>query len=69
LAGRREDVLETVEEPDWVTKRLWEFFDCVERYGRKRYLAVVYKELRLNDGFIITANITSKANKRNKLWP
>ena len=69
LAGRMEDVLNTVEEPDWVTKGYKNSLIAWKGIGRKIYIAVVYKELDINDGFIITAHITRKANKKEKLWP
>ncbi len=53
LAGRREDVLQTVEEPEWVTKGYKNSLIAWKGIGKKRFIAVVYKELSPNDGFIL----------------
>jgi len=30
---------------------------------------VIYKELGMDDGFVITAFLTQKAQKRKRIWP
>jgi hypothetical protein len=37
--------------------------------GKQGYLHVVYRELDRTDGFIITAFIARKVNKRAIIWP
>ncbi len=69
LAGRSPEVLAAVERPDWVTRGYGGALIAWKGYGRKRYLAVIYKELGAQDGFIITAFFTNKPSKRKKLWP
>ena len=63
LAGLSDEVLLTVEDPDYIIKG-WK--DERKFVGDK----VVYKELE-NDGFIITALLTKKVNKilrRGVVW-
>ncbi len=69
LAGRLPDVLDAVETPDWVTKGYRDALVAWKGYGRRRYLAVVYKETSKTDGFIVTAFLASKSKRRNRIWP
>jgi hypothetical protein len=69
LAGRLDEVLATVEEPDWITRGYRGSLVGWKGYGRRRYLVVVYKELGRDDGFVITAFFTRKPRKGGKLWP
>ncbi len=69
LVGREDDVLSTVRNPDWITKGYRGSLIAWKGFGRKGYLAVVYKELGRDDGFIITAFFTRSSKKRNKVWP
>jgi hypothetical protein len=64
-----DEVLAAVETPDWVTRGYRGSLVAWKGYGRKRFLSVIYKELRPDDGFVITAFFTSKPSKRNKVWP
>ncbi len=34
----------------------------------KKFIVVVYKELSSNDGFVVTAYITSKFSKKEIIW-
>lgn len=67
VAGYYDDVLRTVERPDVVTQGHRGSLIAYRGYGKRRYLAVIYKELR-NDGFIITAYFTAE-RKGKKVWP
>lgn len=69
LAGRMDEVLDCIESPDWVTKGYRGSLIAWKGYGRRGYLAVVYKEHGARDGFVITAFMTRKAKKGNKVWP
>mgnify|MGYP001152381116 CR=1 FL=1 len=60
LAGYYDDVLICVEEPDFIIKGYGGAFIALKRINKKKFLAVVYKELTDFDGFIITAFFTSK---------
>ena len=69
VAGHREDCLNVVEDPDLVTAGYAGALVAVRGYGRDRYLAVVYREIDDNDGFIVTAYFTSKVNRGRQTWP
>ena len=69
LAGRMNDVLDTVEAPDWVTRGYRGALLAWKGFGRRSYLAVVYKEINQNDGFVVTAFFTTKPKRRNHVWP
>ena len=69
LAGRLNEVLAAVADPDWVTRGYRGSLVAWKGYGRGRYLAVVYKELGEDDGFVITAFFTSRSRKSNRVWP
>lgn len=69
LAGLSDEVLLTVEDPDYVVKGWSDELLAVRKINDK-YLIVVYKELE-NDGFIITSFITKKVEKvlrRGVVW-
>ncbi|MDO9289650.1 MAG: hypothetical protein Q7T83_12785 [Thermodesulfovibrionales bacterium] len=60
MAGRYEDVLAALEMPDYVIKGYEGVLLALRHTTEEKFLAVVYKEIRDNDGFIITAYFTSK---------
>ncbi|MMZ68473.1 hypothetical protein D1872_311660 [compost metagenome] len=69
LAGLSDEVLLTVEDPDYIVRGWTDELLAVRRIDKK-YLVVVYKELG-NDGFIITAFITKRIGKvlrRGIVW-
>ena len=68
LAGHYDDVLETVENPDFVLKGYGGALIALKGMARKLYLAVIYKELSRDDGFVITAYFTSRISRRSILW-
>ena len=59
LAGLSDEVLLTVEDPDYIVKGWKDGLLAVRKFVGDK---VVYKELE-NDGFIITAFLTKKVNK------
>lgn len=54
LAGCMEDVLSTIEEPDYIISGYSDALIALKQQ-EKKFLAVVYKEINNNDGFVITA--------------
>jgi len=62
-------VLDTVEQPTWVLQGYAQALVAVLALGKQKYIHVVYRELNRNDGFIITAFIARKVNKRSIVWP
>lgn len=59
MAGYCDEVLNTVEEADYVIEGYREALIALKKMNKK-FLAVIYKELGADDGFIITAYFTSK---------
>ena len=71
LAGQRIEVLESLENPDRILAGNEGEQMAVKEISARANLVVVYREFE-DDGFIITAFITSKAkrlNKREQIWP
>ena len=68
LAGYYDDVLSVVETPELILPRHKGTLIAVRNYGNDRYLAVIYRELSVDDGFIITAYFTSKIDRKKAIW-
>jgi hypothetical protein len=71
LAGLRLEVLETVAGPEAVLAGGAGELLATREIAPEKHLAVVYRELE-NDGFIITAFLTSKIKvlkRRTQIWP
>jgi len=71
LAGMRLEVLDTITSPSRILEGGMGELLAVQETHTGKYLVVVYREID-NDGFVITAFITSKTkslNRRNQLWP
>ena len=60
LAGYYDEVLDIVENPDYVIKGYAGAFIALRYKTDGKFLAVIYKETDDSDGFIITAYFTSK---------
>jgi hypothetical protein len=68
VAGFYDAVLETVAEPDIIIPGYRGSLVAVRSYGRRRYLCVIYREVAVDDGFIITAYFSPKVNRKKVLW-
>lgn len=68
LASYYDDVLETVENPELVLRGYRSSLIAVRGYGRQRYLAVIYRQVSREDGFIITAYFTGKIERKKAIW-
>lgn len=64
-----EKVLDTIEKPTFILRGYSGSLVAVLSIAKQRYLHVVYKEVSRNDGFVITAFIARKYNKRVIIWP
>lgn len=60
LAGYYDEILDVVEYPDYVIKGYRGAFMALREVEKGKFLAVVYKEISDEDGFIITAYFTRK---------
>ena len=61
-------VLEAVEEPEYILRGYGGTKLAVVVLGRGGYLHVVYRELNVNDGFIITAGIRASMDRKKIIW-
>jgi hypothetical protein len=70
MAGRYDEVLSTVEAPDYIMQGYRDALVALKTIGRKKFIAVIYKEIGLKDGFVITAFLTGKIQieKEVVLW-
>ena len=69
MAGMMNEVLDAIAEPDWITTGYRGALIAWRAIGHGRFLAAIYKELNMKDGFVITAFTTSKPKKEPKIWP
>ena len=63
-----ERVLEAIEGPTFILRGYAGSLVAVLSLGRQRHLHVVYKEINQDDGFIITAFMSRKYNRRAIIW-
>ena len=70
LAGHYDDVLNAMEDPDYILEGYSKALIALKRTTRAKFLAVVYREVSHEDGFVITAYFTTKLNfgKEVILW-
>ncbi len=68
LASHFYDVLEVVENPDFVARGNRGTLKAVKNTGKDTWLVVVYKETSRTDGFIITAYFLGKKPKGEVIW-
>ena len=66
MAGNQDMVFETLESPDSIVSGVKDEFIAVRHYNKtsisEKHVVVIYKEEE-NDGFVITAFMTSKPEK------
>jgi len=60
LAGYYDAVLNTIEEPDCIIKGYKDALVGLKEVKKGKFLAVIYKEITEEDGFVITSYFTSK---------
>jgi hypothetical protein len=41
---------------------------AVRSYGRRRYLVVIYRQTKTDDGFVITAFFTDSIDREKAIW-
>jgi hypothetical protein len=69
MLSYRELVLETIERPTWVLRGYGRALIAIRSLGKGKYLHVVYREVSSSDGFILTAFIARKVNRKAIVWP
>ena len=71
MAGYYFDVLEVVAEPEAIYAGKAGEHIAVKEMEPGKYIAVVYRELSNDDGFVITAFLTKRVKqleRRRKIW-
>ena len=70
LAGYYDEVLNTIEEPDYIIKGYKDAIMALKEVKKDKFLAVIYKEITKKDGFVITSYFTGKIKleKEAILW-
>jgi hypothetical protein len=73
MDGQREQVLETLAEPDTIQQGDYGELLAIRFYPEtpltRKFLVVVYREVGLDDGFILTAYLTNRPSARRvTLW-
>lgn len=70
LAGHYDDVLYTIEDPDYIIGGYRKALIALKKIARTKFLAVVYREISREDGFVITAYFISKLDLEKEviLW-
>ncbi len=72
MAGYYYDILQTIQEPDEVYAGKYGELLAVREVEPKKYMVVVYREVNLEDGFVITAFFTRRDSvfrRRVRVWP
>ena len=71
LAGHAREILDTVENPDFIVRGWTDEYIAVREVQKGRHLVVAYKEISKDDGFIITAYFTkrlARLQRREVVW-
>lgn len=63
-----DEVVEAIENPTWILRGYAGAQVAVMPLSKRNYLHVVYREVSRDDGFIITAFISRKVNRRTIIW-
>jgi hypothetical protein len=64
-----EKALDAIEHPSWILRGYAGALIAVLSVGKQNYLHIVYREVSKSDGFIITAFVSKKLNRRMIIWP
>jgi hypothetical protein len=60
MAGYYYEVLETVEEPEFICEGNAGELIAIKEVEKEKYIVVIYRELEKEDGFVITAFLTRR---------
>jgi hypothetical protein len=63
------EVLKAIDNPTWILRGYAGALVAVLSLARGNYLHVVYREINQDDGFVITAFIARRVNRRMIIWP
>ena len=62
------ECLDSIGSPDLILRGHSGAAIAVKRFGTRHYLAVVYVESDLNDGFVLTAYVTDRIDRSAVIW-
>jgi len=68
LASYYHDILETIENPDFIVRGNKGTLKATKNLGKNRWLTVIYREVSKKDGFVITAYFLDKRPKGEIIW-
>jgi len=70
MAGFFDEVLSTVEDPDFVIQGYGGALIALRAINKGKFLVVIYKEINRKDGFVITSFMSSKIRMEKEvvLW-
>ncbi len=68
MESYHDEMLKAIESPNWVLRGYAGSLIAVVSVAKQKYIHVVYKEIHQNDGFVITAFIARKYNRRMIIW-
>jgi hypothetical protein len=68
LASHFHDVLEAIQKPDFVVRGNKGSLKATRKFGKKKWLIVIYKEVSKRDGFVITAYFLDTKPKGKIIW-
>lgn len=68
LASYYFQVLETIEEPEFIARGNKGTLKAAKNMGKDKWLVVVYREISKKDGFIITAYFLDQKPKGEVIW-
>jgi hypothetical protein len=68
LASYFFEVLETVENPEFIIRGNKGTLKATKNIGKDKWLVVVYREITKKDGFVITAYFLDKKPKGEVIW-
>jgi len=69
LKNYREDILDVIKNPDAVYRGRRGSLIAIRSFGRRGFLAIFYREISQQDGFVITARFIDSHPGGEKAWP
>jgi len=69
LLNYQQDILDVVENPEAVYRGRRGVLIAIRGYGRRGFLAVFYREISRQDGFVITARFILRRPGGVPVWP
>ena len=69
MKSHYDDVLRAIENPTLILRGYNCSLVAVLNLSRNSFLHVVYREVKKDDGFVITAFIARNVNRSRRIWP